>query len=161
MALPDIPKFSYDDPTPPQRYSCQTCGVTGIRLFREYYTMGDCTSLTCAACLLAAHIGWHLSEPHGGVIGPWVSDNYSFGRPGEVETKWIQALPAEEGDSWWNAGGAPALAYVRWNLLPGAIGAPRCPENMRATILYIARMSDEYKRHLREALDLRRDMGRR
>lgn len=91
--------FSYAN-LPPPEYVCSACGLTGVRLFRQYQTFADCISLLCTKCAIKDQGEDSISHiPHN--IG-WL----------------VAAVPTENGDTYWGYTSVPNAGVRWWDNLP-------------------------------------------
>lgn len=109
--MPDISKVGptdYASNKVPENYACTECGVTGVRLYREYQTFLNHSSLECTACALK-----HYKRTHEG------KDYDMEGKTVTFDIGWmVAAIPSEEGRTYWGYIGAPAAAVEWWLRLP-------------------------------------------
>ncbi|MCC7422085.1 MAG: hypothetical protein IT428_17540 [Planctomycetaceae bacterium] len=80
-------------------YVCTKCGVSGVRLWREYNTFADVTDLECVTC--AEKSQDRKYEPPGDSIG-WR----------------VPAVPVEGMDAFWGYGSVPDEGVKWWHSLP-------------------------------------------
>lgn len=94
-----IDAFAYTSITP-SGYVCETCGAHGVRLYREYQTFYDHTSLTCTGCTEKAE-GKTVDTKHPDSIG-WR----------------VAAVPTEDGTTFWGYTSVPQAGVEWWRRLP-------------------------------------------
>lgn len=92
-------------------YTCEDCGVSGVRLWREYNTFLNHIRLRCRSCAILNQKGkasncW-TSEPFGDQIG-WL----------------VPAVPTVELDTFWGYSSVPQDRVDWWHALP--VSLPTC-----------------------------------
>lgn len=109
-----VKPFSYDDAGTPEGYHCTTCGLSGVKLWRDVH---DDRDAYCAACCAAiTPRGWKaftLADVHAdGTVadGEW-------SRSCQIAWK-LPYRPTEEGDETWGHGGGDNRSVTWWNSLP-------------------------------------------
>ena len=89
------------------KYKCGSCGVSGVRLWREYQAFEP--SLFCVACALA-------SDQAGNATAESLRDCDQIG--------WlVPAVPADGG--WWGYSSVPDDGVAWWYALPCALPVRR------------------------------------
>ena len=100
MNIKEITPFSYSDNKTPEGYECKDCGVSGVRLYREYQTFLDHQTLRCRECACKNQ----ESEP-------FLEAEHSIG--------WlVAAVPTEDGKTFWGFTSVPQEGVEWWNRLP-------------------------------------------
>lgn len=95
--------------TTPANYVCGECGVTGVKLWREYQTMNpDLCCARCAAKLQKKNIDGIDSD------GRRPDD---CGRTDQIGW-FVPAVPTEEGDTYWGYTSVPQPGCDWWRKLP-------------------------------------------
>jgi len=90
----DFGPVDYTSTVPPKGYECSVCAAHGVKLWREYQTCADYTSLFCLVCAQADQkkTGYRGTEDgkslYTGVIKHWYQDD---------ETHWT----ANGAQQWW------------------------------------------------------------
>lgn len=112
--MPDISNVGptdYSKNEVPKNYACTECGASGVRLFREYQTFLNHSSLECTACALK-----HYKKSHDG-------KDYDFeGKDITYDIGWmVCAIPAAEGKTFWGYCSVPTEAIEWWKRLPTKI----------------------------------------
>jgi hypothetical protein len=104
-------KFTRTQSTPPG-YVCGTCGISGIRLYRDYNIGMYAQELSCTLC--TALMGKREYDPRR---------PHSFG--------WkVAAVPTEEGDTFWGYTSVPREGVIWWDCLPAFDKSQRIPKNV-------------------------------
>ena len=97
---PLVMPFSYGDNGTPERYQCNECGATGVRLYREYQTFLNHQRLRCRECACKNQ----KRKPDG---------------PAEHTIGWlVAAVPTEDGETYWGFTSVPQEGCEWWNRLP-------------------------------------------
>lgn len=93
--------FTYASGIAPEGYECGDCGVTGVRLYREYQTFLDQQHLRCRKC---------------------ACENQKKEQPctsSEHEIGWlVAAVPTEDGTTYWGFTSVPDAGVTWWDQLP-------------------------------------------
>ena len=98
-----VDKFKYLDGTVPEGYFCADCGITGVRLYREYNTFLEHQHLSCRACTLIEEQD-ETDELYG-------SAEHTIG--------WkVAAVPTEDGSTYWGYTSVPQDGVDWWDNLP-------------------------------------------
>lgn len=114
--------FSYKSCLPPAGYSCSKCGVSSVKLWRQYQTLADQIELLCLECACKdqdkdpAEV-WKRSDQIG-----WL----------------VPAVPTEDGDTFWGYTSVPQTGCVWWHRLEPASPRER-DEWMRGSTLYLVK----------------------
>jgi hypothetical protein len=115
-------KFSYAGVTPPKKYKCAECKVTGIKLWREYQTFSP--QLLCGNCAIKDQ-----SRPGSSSFaklaakGPVILDangghEDEYGYAGDQIGWYVPAVPDEEGIGYWGYSSVPQEGVTWWKNLP-------------------------------------------
>jgi hypothetical protein len=104
-------KFTHTRSTP-SGYVCGTCGISGIRLYRDYNIGMYAQELGCTLCTaINSKREFDPRHPH------------SFG--------WkVAAVPTEEGDTFWGYTSVPREGVIWWDSLPTFHKSQRIPKNV-------------------------------
>lgn len=83
-------------------YECGDCGISGVKLWREYQTFLDHQRLRCVRCAEKDQ-----------------NRRLDLGREGSDQIGWlIPAVPTPDGDSFWGYTSVPLADVEWWNALP-------------------------------------------
>lgn len=93
-------------------YTCTSCGVTGVKLWREYQTYAHETELLCADCGEKRY-----AKSHEGKKSPWAEGT------GDQLGWFVPAVLTAEGDTFWGYTSVPQDRWEWWDALP-----PKQPE---------------------------------
>ncbi len=112
--MPDISNVgptNYSGTKTPTNYVCSECGASGVRLFREYQTFLNHSSLNCTDCALKRYKKGHDGK------------DYDFeGRDITFEIGWmVAAIPSEEGKTFWGYSAVPTDGVEWWKRLPAKL----------------------------------------
>ena len=102
-------------------YVCGTCGITGVKLWREYQTFLNHQELTCAVCgVVRANARKHDEGPLllPDADGRTYREKDSHKSKGDQLGWLIPAVPNEEGDTFWGYTSVPAEGVTWWKSLP-------------------------------------------
>ena len=92
--------FSYNNNITPVGYNCSVCGISNVRLYRQYQTVVEGIRLMCKKCAL---IDQKCDRP----------DNES-----EHSIGWlVAAVPTEDGTTYWGYTSVPDDGVEWWNKL--------------------------------------------
>lgn len=96
----------------PKGYRCTTCGVHGVKLWREYQTCADQTELVCCVCAgKSQNEDVSNINPEGEILTKHGDRTDSIG--------WrVPAIPTEEGDTFWGYTTVPRAGVLWWKSLP-------------------------------------------
>lgn len=105
--------FKYADKRVPEGYTCQDCGATGVKLWREYMVVMSFQELRCRKCaeknqVEAIKKQEEFFTKYGLVHRPHTD------QIGEL----VPAVPTEEGDTFWGYTSVPDAAVEWWKELP-------------------------------------------
>ncbi len=106
----------------PTRYRCTSCGVHGVKLWREYQTIARVTTLECATCAIK-------SQKKTGTVDEnalW-DDPTMPGRKTDQIGWRIPAVPTEDGSTFWGYSSVPGAAVVWWKRLPTSLAKEPAP----------------------------------
>lgn len=109
--MPDISNvgaIDYSSNKAPPKYKCSECGVSGVRLYREYQTFLNNSSLNCTKCALERYKRSHNGE------------EFDFeGKDIAHSIGWvIAAVPCEDGRHYWGYTSVPKEGVDWWERLP-------------------------------------------
>ena len=94
-----IKPFSYYSNTP-EGYVCSKCGISGVRLYRQYQCLASEVYLLCRACAIKEQ-----------KEDPDTKDEHQIG--------WlVAAVPTEDGETYWGFTSVPQAGVEWWNNLP-------------------------------------------
>lgn len=96
----------------PLDYKCDKCGAIGVKLWREYETPADVTSLYCARC------AGKDQERDVSSISPEGMINTSYGSSTDQIGWLIPAIPVEGRDTYWGYTSVPDEGVSWWRSLP-------------------------------------------
>lgn len=94
-----------------REYSCATCGRKGCKLWREYATFADHTTLECCDCAGASQ---KIDVSGIDDDGRRLSDG---ARTDQIGWR-VPAVPTEDGDGFWGYTSVPDEAIRWWRALP-------------------------------------------
>lgn len=94
----------------PSDYKCGNCGITGIKLWREYQTSHP--ELRCAKC--AGEVGKKSIE---GIDADGTLPS-EFGVRTDSIGWYVPAVPTEDGIGWWGYTSVPDAGVNWWRRLP-------------------------------------------
>lgn len=101
-------KFTFD-----RDYRCGVCGCTEIKLWREYQTIADQTSLLCASC---AHATQNAS-PHTSYNKDEKRPYFDFSDGDQIGWM-VPAVPTEDGATFYGYTSVPSERVLWWLELP-------------------------------------------
>ena len=112
-----IGRVDYQKKEAPRGYKCDSCGLVGIKLWREYMASADGSNFFCASCAgKAANVDISSLSKDGILMD-------SFWKSGEIG-HYVPAIPAEdEGESavkWWGYTSVPPGGVKWWRELPNS-----------------------------------------
>jgi hypothetical protein len=94
----------------PEHYRCGECGVTGVRLWREYNTFLDYQHLYCRVCATKAQ----------NKTAEAIEESIRHGRCDQIG--WlVPAVPTRDGSTFWGYSSVPQGLCNWWNSLPNAL----------------------------------------
>lgn len=96
--------FKYSDSFTPKGYCCSTCGMEGVKLWREYNTFLDHQKLYCLSCGLKKNIK-EIKKSKLRIPSDQIWDI-------------VPAVPTEEGDTYWGYTSVPQDGVNWWYSLP-------------------------------------------
>lgn len=96
----------------PSKYRCSTCDAHGVKLWREYQTFANNTTLECAACVLRSQKKKGPVDRDGRI-----PDELSGDKTDAIGWR-IPAVPTEEGDTYWGYSSVPKAGCDWWRKLP-------------------------------------------
>lgn len=97
-------QFSYKDNIIPEKYICEECNKSGVRLYREYQTFLENQTLRCKFCAMKNQ---NKQKPDS-------ESEHSIG--------WlVAAVPTEDGTTYWGYTSVPEDGVQWWNNLPKEI----------------------------------------
>lgn len=148
MDMSNFGKVDYKEPVTPPGYKCAKCGVTGVKLWRDYQKFLNYQSLLCLKCACEEQEKIRTPTEDGAALytdtihhwfrtdnmpaGHWHGYDPAKGPPPEaVETKsekertdqigWrVPAVPTQEGDTFWGYTSVPEDGCDWWRKLPVA-----------------------------------------
>jgi hypothetical protein len=107
-AIPNPCLAIYDSPHVPKDYSCATCGVQGVKLWRESHTFSP--SLLCVSCACK------VSGKPDTVDGLGMRRD-THGMETDQIGWWVPAVPAGK-DAFWGYTSVPTRGVKWWKSLP-------------------------------------------
>lgn len=138
--------LDYSEPVPPDWYRCDKCGITGVKLWREYQTFLDKQILLCLTCScqdqeevreptedgksLYTDKVHHWYRTANMEPDHWIRYDPSESAPADatevrserertVQIGWlVPAVPTEEGDTFWGYTSVPDAGCEWWYRLP-------------------------------------------
>lgn len=116
LGIGNVGKINYKRKIPrtPRAYKCWGCGVRGVRLFREYQTFLNHSSLACVDCALKQYRDGHKGEEYE-------PNKYNEDKTlnSTHEIGWlVAAVPTEDGRSYWGYTSVPEEGVKWWMSLP-------------------------------------------
>jgi len=106
-----IDGVDYREDKTPADYKCDSCGATGVKLWREYQTFADCTELRCARC--AAKVS-DKDISNMEVDGSRKTD---LGKIDQIGW-YVPAIPVEGQNTYWGYSSVPDEGVKWWRGLP-------------------------------------------
>jgi hypothetical protein len=100
----------YSSPMTPNEYTCTSCGVSGVKLWREYNTFADQTVLECACCAMD-------SQKKEGEVDQNGLRKSEYGTTDQIGWR-VPAIPTPEGESFWGYTSVPTEGCEWWRKLP-------------------------------------------
>lgn len=117
MTVAPLGPVDYTSPTPPAGYRCSTCGVHGVKLWREYQTFLSHQTLSCGACACRA-----AGDDYQAVEDPDRPGHVRCGRTGRLygdQIGWrVPAVPTADGETYWGYSSVPDEGCRWWYALP-------------------------------------------
>jgi len=146
MDMKDFGAVDYSKAETSPEYKCSKCGVTGVKLWRDYQTFLEDQSLLCLSCACEEQGKTRTPTEDGTSLytekvhhwyrtktmdsGHWLGYDPKKGAPSDaIETKsnrestdqigWrIPAVPTEDGDTFWGYTSVPQDGCNWWARLP-------------------------------------------
>lgn len=106
-----MPPVDYTSNNTPKDYVCESCGATGVKLWRDYQSI----SPNRGKCSVQEQKKDYSPNAQGYVMS-------KYGRTDQIGWK-VPAIPTEEGDAYWGYGTVPQEGANWWRTLPtGKVG---------------------------------------
>ncbi len=118
-------------------YVCDNCGISGVKLWREYNTFLDYQSFLCAKCA-----GEEQKKDTSNIDETGLVESSICGKTDQIGWR-IPAIPTEDMETYWGYTSVPGPGVDWWKKLPNThtlLGKPF----LRAKIDY----AKEYEKHL-------------
>lgn len=90
----------YKNVETPTNYICSKCGISNVRLYRQYQTFADHIKLLCTKCALEDQNQTEPDRPSAHSIG-WL----------------VAAIPTEDEETYWGYTSVPDAGVRWWNRL--------------------------------------------
>lgn len=110
--------FSYSSRSTPKGYSCNECGATGCKLWREYNTFLVYQTLLCALCAGKSQKKDVSRINEGGQTPDKILPNDDYELWSDQIGGMVPAVPTEDGETYWGYTSVPEEGCVWWHGLP-------------------------------------------
>jgi hypothetical protein len=115
--------FTYTAPfKTPDRYVCDKCGASGVKLWREYQTIASLSDLLCANCTLERG-----KMKAGAFDAEGYREDETYGYKTDQAGWMCPAVPCVEGDTYWGYTSVPPEGVAWWRGLPTYLPSPSGP----------------------------------
>ena len=108
-------KVDYSSAVVPTNYACHKCGVTGVKLWREYQTFLNHQSLLCCKCS-----GEEQNKDVKSIDDRGRIESELGGRTDQIGWR-IPAVPTKDNDTYWGYTSVPEDGVQWWKRLPTVI----------------------------------------
>lgn len=111
-----VDQLDYSSTAVPRDYKCGTCGVTGVKLWREYNSF--CPELACVECACKRSQNGHCSAPVQ--LADVAEDGTHIWREQRCDQiGWlVPCVPATDNESYWGYTSVPIAGVQWWKRLP-------------------------------------------